>query len=111
MNVIAFVHFLAGIATLAVSWPLSKLKISMNAVYGFRTDAAFKSEQRWYDINAYGGKLLFRWGLAIIITSVIGLALPREFWIAYAWVSLVIILGGLSVLVFKTLRYADRLKK
>lgn len=108
MNIIAVVHFFAGIAALAVSWPLGKRKISMNAVYGFHIEAAFESEQRWYDINAYGGKLLFRGGLAIISTSVIGLALPREFWIAYAWVSLVVILGGLFILVCKILRYADR---
>ncbi|NJD56259.1 MAG: SdpI family protein [Nitrospirae bacterium] len=36
--------------------------ITMNPFYGFRIAAAFESEQRWYDSNAYGGRMFFRWG-------------------------------------------------
>jgi hypothetical protein len=33
----------------------------MNGAYGIRIPAAFESEQRWYDINAYGGRKLAGW--------------------------------------------------
>jgi hypothetical protein len=111
MNSIAIIHLIAGIAIVAVSLPLIKRRIRMNAFYGFRIDAAFESDQRWYDINAYGGRMFFRWGLAITIAGLIGLPLPQKFWLIHAYVSVVIVLGGLSISVLKTLRYADQLKK
>lgn len=111
MNIIALVHVIAGIMVLTVSWPLIKRRIRMNAFYGFRIDAAFESEQRWYDINAYGGRMFFRWGLVIIITGLLGISLLQKLLFTYAFASLVVILGGLLISVIKTLRYADRLKR
>lgn len=111
MNIIPFLHLIAGIIIVAVSWPLIKRKIRMNTFYGFRIAAAFESESRWYDINAYGGRMFFRWGLVIIVTGLAGTSLPEKSWLIYAFASLVIILGGLSISVFKTLRYANRLKR
>ncbi len=78
--------------------------------YGFRIDAAFESEQRWHDINAYGGRMFFRWGIVIITTALLGASLPQKLWLTYALVSPVIILGGLSISVFKTLKYAHNPK-
>jgi hypothetical protein len=41
MNIIALVHIISGIIVVAVSWPLIKRRIGMNALYGFRINAAF----------------------------------------------------------------------
>lgn len=110
MNIIALVHVIAGVAIAAASWPLMKRKARMNPMYGFRIAAAFESEQRWYDINAYGGRMYFRWGLAIIIAGLIGIPLPQKFWLLYAYAALAVVLGGLVISVIKTVLYAGRLK-
>jgi hypothetical protein len=39
-----------------LSLPLVLRKAPMNEFYGIRIPAAFESKQRWYDINAYGGR-------------------------------------------------------
>ena len=111
MNIIALVHILSGIVTVTVSWPLIKRKVRMNSFYGFRIKAAFESEQNWYDINAYGGRLLFGLGFLILATGLLGISLPLKLWLTYAIVSLVIITGGLVISLIKTLRYADQLKR
>ena len=39
----------------------------MNRAYGIRIPEAFSSDARWFDINAYGGRLLFVYGLALAL--------------------------------------------
>ena len=58
MTTIALVTLLSGILIFILSLPLISRKIPMNGGYGIRIPAAFESEQRWYDINAYGGRQL-----------------------------------------------------
>jgi phosphatidylglycerophosphate synthase len=111
MNPIALTHIFSGIVTVAVSWPLIKRKVRMNSFYGFRIKAAFESEQNWYDINAYGGRLLFGLGILIIITGLLGILLPLKLWLTYALISLVVIIVGLVISLVKTLRYAAQLKR
>ncbi len=108
MNIIALGHSIAGLILVGISLPLIKRKIKMNAIYGFRIDAAFASEQKWYDINAYGGRMFIRWGFAMIITGLIGISMPHKFWLAYAYLSLIIIFGGLIIAVRKTLQFAKK---
>jgi hypothetical protein len=76
--VIAFASIvtLVGVILVAVSLPLIYRKVPMNHLYGIRIPRAFESEQRWYDINAYGGRLLARWSLLIILVGVVGFFLP-----------------------------------
>jgi uncharacterized membrane protein len=111
MSIIALDYIISGIIVIAVSLPLIKRKIKMNTFYGFRIKAAFESEQLWYDINAYGGRMLIRFGSVILIAGLIGISLPRKFWLIYAFASLAVILVGLFITVFKALRYAAQLKK
>jgi hypothetical protein len=68
----------------------------MNRLWGVRIPAAFESNQRWYDINAYGGRLLALWSLLIIATGLVGLFLPADVIGPYAWSAMAISL--LSVL-------------
>jgi len=42
----------------------------MNHLYGVRIPKAFASPKNWYDINAYGGKLLLVYGVLLIVYGV-----------------------------------------
>lgn len=54
-----------GLVTMALSLPLVFRRVPMNRFYGIRTRAAFESCERWYEINAFGGKVLFVFGLFV----------------------------------------------
>ena len=94
-----------------LSWPLIKRKIGPNRWYGIRIRAAFESEARWYEINAYGGRLFRRWGLVVALVGVAGLALPPSLWPAYAVGSAGVMLGGLVVVLLAIYRQARSSKK
>jgi hypothetical protein len=72
MNLIVFGDLQLGVIIFVMSWPLILRKVPMNQFYGVRIRAAFESEQRWYDINAYGGRQLATWSLLLIATGVAG---------------------------------------
>lgn len=48
------------------SLPLVLRKVPMNRAYGIRIPKAFTSDSNWYDINAYGGKVLMVYGVALV---------------------------------------------
>ena len=72
-------HLAIGIVLVVLSIPLVARKVPMNAVYGVRTRKAFVSDRNWYEINAYGGKLLLAYGLLLCLFSLLSqdLAPPR----------------------------------
>jgi hypothetical protein len=72
MKSLAFTIALSGFVLLAVSLPLVYRRVPMNWFYGFRIPAAFQSQQSWYEINAYSGRLLARWSLGIIVSGLVG---------------------------------------
>jgi uncharacterized membrane protein len=47
------------------SVPLVLRLVPMNRVYGIRVSKAFVSDSNWYAINAYGGKVLMAYGVAL----------------------------------------------
>jgi uncharacterized membrane protein len=55
-----------GILTVLVCIPLVLRMVPMNRAYGVRTRSAFMSDRHWYEINAYGGKLLIVFGLFLV---------------------------------------------
>lgn len=111
MNLIAISNLMAGIIVIAASLPLIRRKIKMNSSYGIKIPAAYESEQRWFDINAYGGRLFLYWGVMIVVVGLAGLIIPLHQWIVYSWSSAVIILGGLLVVVIAINQYAGRTKR
>ena len=111
MNRTALTQVIVGVLIVAVSWPLTKRKIGRNCWYSIRIREAFESETRWYDINAYGGRLFLRWGVAVTVVGLVGLALPRSLWFPYIWVSLVVIIGGLVAVIRAIRRYAGGSKR
>jgi len=60
------VHCGVGLLTAGLAIPLVIHKVPMNRVYGVRIAKAFASDRDWYEINAYGGKLLLGYGLFLI---------------------------------------------
>jgi uncharacterized membrane protein len=108
MNPVIIVHLLAAIVAVTASVPLIQKRVKMNHWYGVRIPASFASEEAWFDINRYGGRLLLAWGLAIAATAIGGAFLERKDWVAYNWTSLVIILGGLTLVLVKILAYARK---
>ncbi len=74
-----------GFLILLLSLPLAYRKVPMNAFYGIRIPASFQSPERWYDINAHGGRLTARWSVLIIAAGAVGFLLPPDVYAAYRW--------------------------
>jgi SdpI/YhfL family protein len=59
-------------------------KVPMNNAYGIRFKKSFESEELWYKINAYGGKLLIIWSIPLVFLGVATFFMPiegRRIWI------------------------------
>ena len=106
MNPIALTHLIAGLAAVAVSLPLIKRKIRMNPWYGIRIPAAFASDERWFEINEYGGRLLLRWGVLIAAVAVPGCFLSKTWWPLYGLASTAIIALSLGLVLRLIFRHA-----
>jgi hypothetical protein len=61
-----YVHCGFGAVLAALSAPLALRRVPMNRAYGIRLPEAFTSDACWYDINAYGGRLSFAYGVALV---------------------------------------------
>jgi uncharacterized membrane protein len=80
---IPYVHCGIGLLASIFSIPLILSKIPMNRVYGIRVRKAFVSQRNWYEINAYGGKLLLAFGLFLLVFSWFSLSFappPTSIW-------------------------------
>jgi hypothetical protein len=65
-----------GLMLMAVCAPLAKRKVKMNRWYGMRLPKAFTSDENWYKINEYGGKLFMGWSIPIVLGGVVLFFLP-----------------------------------
>ncbi len=108
MNPVVVVYLLAAILVIALSIPLIRGKVKPNPWYGVRIPAAFASEEAWFDINRFGGRLLLRWGIALAITALAGAFIGHAYWIIYNFVALAILVVGLAIVIAKTYSYADK---
>jgi hypothetical protein len=108
MNLVAVLHLAVALIAIALSVPLIRRKIPMNDWYGMRIPAAFESDERWYEINAYGGRILLGWGVGVALIAGAGLLLERRHWVTYAWAALLVMLAGLGFAVSLVQRRAER---
>ena len=108
MNQIVILCAIVGLLTIETSLPLIKRKIKMNSWYGIRISESFKSEERWYEINEYGGRLMLWLGIVLIVVAGIGLVLPQKYWVVYAFSVLGVIAGGFGVVTVRIFRYVAR---
>ena len=63
---VPYVHIGIGLTSILLAIPLIRRKVPMNRLYGVRVPKAFASERNWYEINAYGGRLLLVFGLFVL---------------------------------------------
>ena len=80
MTSAVFVHCGFGLLLAVFSLPLALRRVPMNRYYGIRIPEAFSSPACWLDINAYGGRLFFVYGVALVAFGILarGLAPPRD---------------------------------
>jgi hypothetical protein len=101
-------NILTGVLLFLLTRPLIFRKVPMNEVYGIRIRSAFESDQRWYDINAYGGRKFAIGSWLIIFSGVTGFFIPPGAGEAYAWASLVAAALAVMLPVVLTLRWSRR---
>jgi hypothetical protein len=69
--------YFAGMIGL-ISCPLLKRQVSMNHWYGIRFAQAFYSDENWYEINAYGGKVFIIWAIFVAMAGIILFIIPID---------------------------------
>lgn len=67
---------LLDILMIGICTPLRNGNIQRNALFGFRFRASLRSDEAWKQTNQYGARWMIRWGIALIIFSIIVLVLP-----------------------------------
>jgi hypothetical protein len=67
--------FLAGMIGL-ISYALYKRMVPKNYALGVRFPQAFYSDESWYEINAYGGKVLMIWAVSVIVIVILLFLIP-----------------------------------
>ena len=74
--VLGITNIFIGFLIIVLCFPLVKRKIKMNKLYGMRMPKSFISEDNWYKINEYGGKIFIYWSIPIVLIGIIALFLP-----------------------------------
>src|SRR5687767_14650597 len=97
MATIALTILISGLLIFLICLPLIYRKVPMNSTYGIRIAAAFKSEQRWCDINAYGGRCLAAWSWLIIATGAAGFFVSPEQKETYAFGSVAVAVLSVAI--------------
>lgn len=106
--IIALVALGTGVLILLIGIPLVLRIVPMNPFYGVRFPVSYKSDWLWYEINAYGGKLLVLFGIILTAYGVWGFFDPPG-WFMTA--HLAIVLSGVAVLVLLSYLKAKKLER
>jgi uncharacterized membrane protein len=74
---ISFVSVLVGMLAIGLAIPLIRGKIPMNDTYGLRIPKSFTSEENWYKLNTFGGKIMIAFlALPLILFGIVCVFLP-----------------------------------
>lgn len=111
MNTVPITILSSGVVIFLISLPLIYRKVPMNGIYGIRIPAAFESDQRWYDINAYGGRALAKWSWLIIATGVVGFWMPSRYEAPYNLGSAVLTVVAVLIPVVQVLWWSRKEKR
>ncbi|HQU34683.1 MAG TPA: SdpI family protein [Thermoanaerobaculaceae bacterium] len=106
---IPYVHAGIGVLLSVISVPLILRKVPMNHLYGVRIPKAFVSAENWYEINAYGGKLLFGFGVFLLAFAYFDRDAAPPPTSAWAPVWLVVPLAPLVLVIARITVFARRL--
>ncbi|MCB1232515.1 MAG: SdpI family protein [Verrucomicrobiae bacterium] len=99
------VHLGVGLLGAGLSLPLIWRKVPMNRLYGVRFPQSFRSDEAWYAINAYGGKVLLVASILIVGAAVYGLLFPSP---AYFITGTVVILVSVLLACVECYRFARK---
>jgi hypothetical protein len=108
MTAIAIVTLITGVLIFVLCLPLIGRQIEMNNAYGIRIKAAFESEQRWYDINAFGGRQMAAWSFLIMATGIAGFFISPEYKDNYLLASVAVTLLSVAIPIFQTQRWSRK---
>src|SRR5690348_4793778 len=111
MLAVAITILLTGLLIFLMCLPLIRRKVPMNDSYGIRIAAAFESEERWYDINAYGGRQLAVGSVFIIVAGVIGFFIAPEHKVTYAFGSVAVAVLSVLIPVVQIFRWSSKHRK
>ena len=89
-----------GLLLTALAIPLMQRRVKPNGWYGFRTPSTLRNPDLWYDANAYSGRLLIVYGAVIVISAILAALLPDITVDGYSMVMLVVMMLGISILLF-----------
>ncbi|HWL54953.1 MAG TPA: SdpI family protein [Chthoniobacteraceae bacterium] len=91
ITLLAFMNLAIALILAGGSIPLILRKVPMNDSYGVRFPQAFKSQEAWYEINAYGGKMLLLSSLPVLVLGLCGFFWQPE---SYATLTAVVLMAS-----------------
>jgi hypothetical protein len=97
MTGIATKFVIVGALLLLLNLPLMFRMVPMNKFYGFRTRAAFQSEQNWYEINARGGKMLTVSSIIVLLVGIAGFFVPEKFTLFYIGGAVIVAVSAIVI--------------
>jgi hypothetical protein len=103
------VIMILGIIVMSLCIPLILRVVPRNALYGIRIPAAYASQQRWYDVNAYGGGVMAAWSVVIVAVGLVGFFVLPRYRDAYISAAVGMSLLGVMFPVAQILWWARRL--
>src|SRR6266576_6400290 len=103
--------FATGAVMFVSCLPLIYRKVPMNYFYGIRVREAFKSKERWFEINAYAGRKFAAWSWPLVVIGLVGLLLPNRFVFMYVPVAIGATLLSMFIPVIQTMRWIKSTKQ
>lgn len=70
---IGLMDVLVGVSVILLAGPLIRGEVRMNRWYGVRVGHAFESEEKWRDVNQFGGRQLRTWGSIVLAAGIVAL--------------------------------------
>jgi hypothetical protein len=108
MNAVAIVLILAGLLIFGSCQPLIRRKIPSNNLYGIRIPAAFESEERWYEINEFGGRKFAGWSWLLTVGGVVGLFIPQQRPVVFAGLVAIVTILAVAIPLIQTCLWARK---
>lgn len=103
--IVGISNVFCALVALALAIPLARRRVPMNTWYGVRFPRSFESEELWYRINEFGGRLMIRWSLLLLLIGIGSFFVRSEpLGIALAFAPLLFIVPCIQ-----SFRYASRL--
>lgn len=108
--IVGLINSLSGALFILLSIPLLKRKIKMNDWYGFRLIKAFESEQKWYDINEYGARIMLKWSLFLFFSGILAFFIKFDdhSFLPGLWVGIPVICST-AIPIVQTIIYSKKL--